>query len=66
MNLQADQAAVAGDPVEALLGVYSPEVRDLAQRARALVLDVAPGLVEQVDAPGKLLGYGWAATVRPP
>jgi hypothetical protein len=43
--------------LEDLLGNYSPEVRDLARRVRALVLDVAPGLREQVDLPASLLGY---------
>ncbi|RPI49691.1 MAG: DUF1801 domain-containing protein [Chloroflexi bacterium] len=52
------------DPLEAFLAGYSPDVRALALKARALVLDVMPGLLEQVDVPGKLLGYGWTATYK--
>jgi hypothetical protein len=52
------------DPLEAFLAAYSPDVRALALKARALVLDVMPGLLEQVDVPGKLLAYGWSATYK--
>jgi Domain of unknown function (DU1801) len=41
-----------------LLRPYSPEVRALALAARALVLEVMPGAVEQVDPRDKLIGYG--------
>ena len=41
---------------------YSPPVREMALKARELVLSVAPELVEQIDVPGKLLGYGWDTT----
>lgn len=52
------------EPVDIFLASYSPEVRALALKVRALVLGVMPGLVEQVDVPGKLLGYGWSPTYR--
>jgi hypothetical protein len=48
--------------VAAFLADASPPVRAIALAARSLVRDVAPDLIEQVDAPGKLLGYGWAPT----
>ncbi len=50
--------------VTAFLAPYSPAVRDLALRLRALVLEVAPGALEQVDAPAKMLAYGWAPTYK--
>jgi hypothetical protein len=44
--------------IDDLLAAYSPEVRDLALQARALVRDVMPNATEQVDAPAKLIAYG--------
>jgi hypothetical protein len=44
--------------VEELFSLYNPEVRAVAKKARALVLDVFPNAVEQVDAPDKMLHYG--------
>lgn len=61
---QTDQSGTASDEVESLLASYSPEVRALALKARALVLEVMPELLEQVDVPGKLLGYGWSPTYK--
>ncbi|PZR97759.1 MAG: bifunctional phosphoribosylaminoimidazolecarboxamide formyltransferase/IMP cyclohydrolase PurH, partial [Candidatus Chloroheliales bacterium] len=46
------------DPIEELLTAYSPQVRDLALRLRALVLELQPDAVEQVDTADKLIGYG--------
>jgi hypothetical protein len=48
--------------VDEFLEGYSPAVRDMALKARELVASVAPDLLEQVDVPGKLLGYGWDTT----
>jgi hypothetical protein len=50
------------EEIDAFLAPYSPEVRELALTARALVLDVFPGAIEQIDAPAKLIGYGFART----
>jgi len=50
--------------VEAFLDGYTPGVRSLALQVRALVLEVMPDAVEQVDVPGKLLGYGRGATYK--
>jgi hypothetical protein len=44
--------------VEELLALYNPHVRSIAEKARALVLDVFPDAIEQVDAPDKMLHYG--------
>jgi hypothetical protein len=43
---------------------YSPPVREMALKARELVLSIAPELIEQIDVPGKLLGYGWDTTYK--
>ena len=43
---------------EELFAPYSPEVRAIAERARALFLSVYPDAVEQVDGPDHLIAYG--------
>jgi hypothetical protein len=43
---------------EELFALYNPHVRPIAERARALVLDVFPDAIEQVDGPDKMLHYG--------
>ncbi len=43
-----------------LISAYSPEIRELAIKTRALVLRTIPKLQEQVDLPGKLVGYGFS------
>jgi hypothetical protein len=47
------------DEVEQFLAPYSAEIRDLALRLRALVLDVFPDAIEQLDPPARLIGYGF-------
>jgi len=64
MNRQPEPSAVASDAVQAFLTEYSPEVRAVVLQVRALVLDIISGVLEQVDVPGKLLGYGRAATYK--
>jgi hypothetical protein len=44
--------------VDELLAPCTPEVRAIAEKMRALVLEVFPGAVEQVDSADKLLAYG--------
>jgi len=44
------------------LSTYTPPVREMALKLRSLVLSGFPNAVEQVDVPGKLLGYGWDTT----
>jgi hypothetical protein len=50
--------------VEQFLAPYSLEIRDLAWKVRALVLDVFPEGIEQFDAPAKLIGYGFDRTYK--
>jgi len=45
--------------VTEFLATYSPEVRDLALKTRALILEVIPHAVEQVDPPSKIIAYGF-------
>lgn len=44
--------------VTEFLAPYSSEVRNLALKIRALVLEVMPNAVEQVDPPSKIIAYG--------
>lgn len=44
--------------IQAFLASYPPEVRDLALKLRALVLEVIPHALEHVDADDKMIGYG--------
>lgn len=45
--------------LEKFVAAYSPAVRDLTLKVRALVLNVTPDAVEQVDAASNLIGYGF-------
>ena len=49
---------------DAFLVPYAPAVQDLARRARALILAIFPDAVEQLDAPARLIGYGFDRTYR--
>jgi hypothetical protein len=44
--------------LQEFLSSYSPQVRELALAARALILRVFPDALEQVDAPSKIIAYG--------
>ncbi len=48
----------------AFLGNYSAEVQAIALKLRQLVLEIVPEAIEQVDRPGKLLGYGFKPTYK--
>lgn len=45
--------------IKEFLNSYSPEVRKLALKARALILEVIPNAIEQVDPPSKIIAYGF-------
>lgn len=47
--------------VEAFLAPYTPDVRDLALGARALILSVLPDATEHVYPGWKTIGYGCGA-----
>lgn len=47
-------------PAEEFLAAYSPEVRDLALKTRALVQEVIPTALEIVDPPSKIIAYGFS------
>jgi len=44
--------------IEELFALYNLQVRSIVERARALVLDIFPDALEQVDGPDKMLHYG--------
>jgi hypothetical protein len=48
-----------GSSFEEFLASYTPEVRDLALRTRALILEAIPDAVEVVDPPSKIIAYGF-------
>jgi hypothetical protein len=48
-----------GDEAADLLAQYPPEVRNLAQASRAMVLRLVPGITEQVDVKARIIGYGY-------
>lgn len=50
--------------VETFLAGFAPPVRGLAQAARALIFEIMPGVVEMVDAPAHMLGYGTDRTYK--
>ena len=50
--------------VEQFLAPFAPEIRDLAWKLRALVLEVFPDAIEQLDQPAKLIGYGFDRTYK--
>lgn len=50
--------------VRSFLAASNPAVQEIALKARALVLEVAPGAVEQIDVSAKMLAYGFAATYK--
>lgn len=52
------------DDLDSFLTPYAPDVRDLARRARELILAIMPDAIEQFDAPARLIAYGINRTYR--
>jgi hypothetical protein len=50
--------------IQAFLSAYDPNVQAIALQARALVLQIVPDAVEQIDLPAKMLAYGYQATYK--
>ena len=50
--------------VKAFLAAYDANVQALALQTRALVLEIVPNALEQIDVPAKMLAYGFAATYQ--
>jgi hypothetical protein len=38
---------------------YNSEIREIALKARALILELAPDVIEQIDTSDKLVAYGY-------
>ncbi len=54
---------MSSDIVE-FLAHYTPEVRELAWKMRALIHEVIPQAIEQLDPPARLIGYGIDRTYK--
>lgn len=54
----------AGAQILDFLAPYQPQVQEITLRLRDLALQVAPGAIEQIDRPAKLLAYGWRRTYK--
>ncbi|MSP14628.1 MAG: DUF1801 domain-containing protein [Chloroflexi bacterium] len=50
--------------LQAFLAGYDPRVQTLVRQVRALVWDVIPAPLEQIDVAAKLIGYGFQQTYR--
>ncbi len=65
---KAESVMAAGPVTEAhvldFLGPCTPRVQEIALKLREVVLQVAPGAIEQMDYPAKLLAYGWRQTYK--
>jgi hypothetical protein len=44
--------------LESFLAPYSPVIQQLALKLRALIREVMPNAIEQLDPPAHLIGYG--------
>ena len=52
------------EAIQSFLAGNDPQVRAVALRLRALVLEVMPQAIEEVDTPGRLLGYSLDRTYK--
>lgn len=50
--------------IKTFLSAYDPTIQAIALQARALVLELVPDALEQIDVPAKMLAYGFAATYK--
>ena len=64
MKTENKSIPVPGSDLNAFLASYAPEVQALVLGLRELILDVVPTAIEQVDQPGKLIGYGFKPTYK--
>ena len=58
------QRKEASPDLQIFLSAYAPPVRALALELRALVLELIPSAVEEIDRPARLLGYSYDRTYR--
>ena len=50
---------MSDNSLDDFLAQYNPQVQELTLLARALVLEVFPDALEQVDPPSKIIAYGF-------
>ena len=64
MPTSRQPARSAPAELERLLANYTPNVRDLAMRARELILEIQPDAIEKVWPGWKVVGYGTGPTMK--
>ncbi len=50
--------------VKTFLSSYPPAIVSIVQELRALVLDLVPEAIEQIDFPAKMFAYGYKKTYK--
>jgi hypothetical protein len=50
--------------VEELLAAYDPSIREIALKAREVVLATLPDVIEMIDVPAHMIGYGYEQTYK--
>jgi hypothetical protein len=50
--------------VDEFLAAYDPTIREIALRAREIVLATLPDVIEMVDVPAKMIGFGYEQTYK--
>lgn len=55
---------LTGKNVKSFLAPYDPAVQEIARKTRALVLELVPAALEQLDVPAKMLAYGFKPTYK--
>ena len=63
-DIEMPQREVHDREIEEFLGAYTHEVQMIARKLRELVIQVEPDILEQIDFPGRLIGYGFARTYK--
>ena len=52
------------EELDELLNTYPAGVSDLARETRQMILSTIPDLLEMVDKPARVIGYGFGATYK--
>jgi hypothetical protein len=49
------------NPFDAFLSAYTPAIQNLILQTRALIVEVIPDAIEQVDPPSRIIAYGYSS-----
>jgi hypothetical protein len=63
-EIEKSQLEVHDQEIVEFLGAYTHEIQKIALKLRELVFKVEPDVLEQIDFPGRLIGYGFARTYK--